>query len=272
MTIDTVTRMHEDTAYTVDGAGPPVVLVHGMGLNRDMWDWQHAALAERFTVIRYDLLGHGESAKRAGPYRMVDFVDQLARLMDGLAVAPCGLVGFSLGGLIVRAFALAHPTRVAALAILNSAHDRSDAERAAMRVRLELAFEKGPQATIDAALERWFTDDYAARHPETLVRVRHWMMANDPQVYPEIYRVLAEGDADLATSITAIECPTLVLACSEDHGNSPDMAQRMAALMPNARAEIVPDLKHMGLAEDPPAINRILVPFLADVLSPSPNR
>ncbi|MCG8547941.1 MAG: alpha/beta fold hydrolase [Alphaproteobacteria bacterium] len=267
-----MTQSLEDTAHVVDGSGPPVVLVHGMGLNRDMWDWQHAALAERFTVIRYDLLGHGESAKRPGPYGMSDFVDQLARLMGALGVGPCGLVGFSLGGLIVRAFALAHPSRVAALAILNSAHDRSDAERAAMRDRLALAVQHGPGATIDAALERWFTEDFAAWHPDVLDRVRQWMAANDPQVYPEIYRVLAESDAELATTIAAIECPTLVLACSEDHGNSPDMARRMAALIPNARAEVVVGLRHMGLAEDPAAINKILVPFLQETLSVAPDR
>ena len=266
-----MTHLLGDTAYTVDGTGPPVMLVHGMGLNREMWDWQHDALAERFTVIRYDLLGHGESGKRPGPYGMSDFVDQLARLMDAAEVGPCGLVGFSLGGLIVRAFALAHPSRVAALAILNSAHDRGDAERAAMRDRLALAVQHGPAATIDAALARWFTEDFATRRPDVLDRVRQWMAANDPQVYSEIYRVLAESDADLATSIAAIECPALVVACSEDHGNSPDMAQRMAALMPNACAAIVPGLKHMGLAEDPAAISRILVPFLQEALTAGPD-
>lgn len=92
--------------------------------------------------------------------------------------------------------------------------------------------------------------------------------ANDPAVYPEIYRVLAEGDADLAHSVAAIRCPTLVLACGEDHGNSPEMARRMAALIPNARAVMVPRLKHMGLAEDPDAIAPILVPFLEETLSP----
>ena len=267
-----MTHLLEDTAYAVDGTGPPVVLVHGMGLSRAMWDWQHAALAERYTVIRYDLLGHGESAKRPGPYGMADFVDQLVRLMDALHVGRCGLVGFSLGGLIVRAFTLAYPGRVAALAILNSAHDRSDTERAAMRERLALAVERGPGATIDAALERWFTADFAARRPDVLDRVRQWMTANDPQVYPEIYRVLAESDADLATTIAAIECPVLVLACSEDHGNSPGMARRMAALIPNARAAVVPGLRHMGLAEDPAAITRILVPFLQEALTAGPDR
>ena len=254
------------TAYVVDGDGPPVVLVHGMGLNRAMWDWQLPPLLERFRVVRYDLLGHGDSDAPADGCSMDDLVRQLDGLLDHLNIPRCALVGFSLGGLIVRAYAVTHPARVRALAILNSAHGRTDAERAGMRDRLERAITLGHVATIDAALERWFTEDFAARHPEVLDRVRRWMEANDPKVYPQVYRVLAESDADLATSIRSIRCPTLVLACEEDHGNSPDMARRMAALIPGARTAIIPRLRHMALAEDPAAVSDHLVPFLEKAL------
>ncbi len=255
------------TAFETAGDGPPVVLAHGLGMARPMWDWQWEALTRRLRVVRYDLLGHGDSAKPKGPYSLTRFADQLEALLDGLDIAACGLVGFSLGGMIVRAFALAHPERVAALAILNSAHDRTDAERAAVLLRVEQAGRLGPRATVEAALERWFTEDYAARHPDVLARVQRWILANDPEVYPAIYRVLAEGDAELAEAIAAIQCPALVVTGGEDHGNSPDMARRMAALIPGARAEIIPGLKHMGLAEDPAAFNSLLVPFLEEALT-----
>ena len=255
------------TVARSDGDGPPVVLVHGMGLNLNMWDWQMPFLAPRFRVTRYDLLGHGGSDKPVKTYEMADFVGQLARLMDALDMARGALVGFSLGGLIVRAFALAHPDRVSALAILNSAHDRSDAERAGLLERLALATREGHGATVEMALARWFTKDFAARRPDVIDLVRRWMYANDQRVYPLIYRVLAEGDRPLSKAIDAIRAPTLVLACEWDHGNSPAMAERMAARIPGARAATVPGLKHMGLAEDPEAIARILVPFLEDALA-----
>jgi pimeloyl-ACP methyl ester carboxylesterase len=257
----------DDTAAVIEGEGPPVILVHGMGLNRCMWVWQLPTLTPRFRVVRYDLLGHGDSDKPVKTYGMDDFVDQLARLMDALKVARCALVGFSLGGLIVQAFTLAHPDRVSALAILNAGHDRSDAERAGMLARLDQATRFGHVATVDAALERWFSEEFAARRPDVLDCVRRWMTATDPEVYPLIYRVLVEGDRPLAGAIAAIRCPTLVLACALDHGNSPAMARRMAALIPGARAEIVSGLKHMGLAENPDAIARILGPFLEDALA-----
>ena len=97
--------------------------------------------------------------------------------------------------------------------------------------------------------------------------MREWVMANDAKVYPAIYRVLAEGDSELTDSIAAIRCPTLVLTGGEDHGNSPEMAERMAALIPGARVEIVPGLKHMGLIERPDAFNEMLLAFLEEALN-----
>jgi 3-oxoadipate enol-lactonase len=259
----------DGTAFESAGEGPPVVLVHGLGMTREMWDWQWPALTGRFQTVRYDLLGHGASDKPRETYSLTRFADQIAALMDGLEIDRAALVGFSLGGMIVRAFALAHPERVTALAILNSAHDRTEEERAAVLVRVEQAAKAGPRVTLEAALERWFTPGYGADHPEVLARVRRWILANDPDVYPLIYRVLAEGDSELAGAIAAIRSPTLVMTGGEDHGNSPDMARRMAELIPGARCEIVPGLRHMGLAEDPEAFNRPLLNFLGEILGTS---
>lgn len=253
------------TVYEVDGSGPTVVLVHGLGMNRFMWDWQWDALRARFCVVRYDLLGHGESAKPRRSYSMEDFVDQLLGLAEALKLERFALVGFSLGGLIAQAFTLAHPGRVVALAILNAAHDRTEAQREAVRARVAQAAAEGPAATVEAAMERWFTEDFAARRPEVLERVRRWILANDPAVYPAAYRVLAEADAPLAKAIEAIGCPTLVITGEDDRGNAPAMARRMAGLIPGARAEILPGLRHMALAEDPEAVAALLIPFLEGV-------
>ena len=261
-----------ETAYDISGDGPPVMLVHGLGLNRGMWQWQLPALTPQFTVITYDFLGHGESANPEGACNLSLFAQQLAALLDDIGVERCAVVGFSLGGMIARSFALSHAQRVSALVILNSAHDRSEVERDAIRKRVEQARKSGPSATVDAALERWFTPGTATRDPEMMALIRRWVLANDPAVYPDIYRVLAEGDSELAEAISAIGCPTLVMTGEQDNGNSPDMARRMAALIPGARAEIVPGLRHMGLAEAPERFNRPIVAFLEQVLAAAVRR
>ena len=255
-----------ETAWERHGSGPTVVLIHGFGLNRAMWQWQLPALAPHFTVLTYDLLGHGESPPPAGTPSLAMFSRQLLGLMDRCDIDRAALVGFSLGGMIARRAALDHADRLSALAILNSPHDRSPAEREAVRLRVRQTEAQGPSANVKPALERWFTPAFRAEAPETIALVRAWIAGNDPALYPRIYRVLAEGDAELVQGLERIACPTLVMTGEDDPGNTPAMARTMAGRIPGARLAILPGLRHMALAEAPQAVNAPLRAFLRNAL------
>ena len=254
----------DETAWERHGSGPPVVLIHGFGLNRAMWQWQLPALTPHFSVLTYDLLGHGESAPPAETPSLAIFSRQLLGLLDRCGVEHAAVVGFSLGGMIARRFALDRPDRLSALAILNSPHDRGPAEREAVRARVRETEAHGPSANVEPALERWFTPGFRAEAPDTIALVRAWITRNDPAVYPQIYQVLAEGDAELVQWLERIACPTLVMTGSDDPGNTPAMAQAMAGLIPGARLVILPGLRHLALAEQPAAVNAPLCAFLRD--------
>jgi pimeloyl-ACP methyl ester carboxylesterase len=252
--------------YSIAGQGFPLVLLHGVGMTHEMWDRQVEGLSRRFRVVTYDLLGHGQSPKPRGPYPFADFVSQLRELSDHIGLERFGLAGFSFGGMVARAAAIAMPERIAALAVLNSPHARTDAERADIRKRLEQVRESGPAATVDVALQRWFTPEHAANHPEDLALVRRWVLANDKDGYASAYERLVEGDAELAEPIRKIACPSLFMSCEHDYGNSPAMVEKMAGLVRNARLVIVPRLRHMGLFEDPTPFNAALLDFFGATL------
>lgn len=264
-------RASAETAYDMQGSGPAVALIHGLGLNRRMWQWQLPALVPHFSVLSYDLLGHGESAR---PTRVPDltlFSEQLLRIMDSLGVERAAIVGFSLGGMIARRFAIDHPDRLWAMVILHSAHDRTSAQREAVAKRVEQVEASGASSTVDAALERWFSPDFRLSNPQVMALVREWIMGNDPRTYPGAYRVLAEGDIEIAGNLDNISCPTLVVTGDQDAGNSPDMAMAMAKAIPGAFAVVLPGLRHMGLAESPLAYNARLLSFLQKVLARGPD-
>ena len=261
------TQDSQATAFELQGSGPAVALVHGLGLNRAMWQWQLPALIPHFNVLTYDLFGHGESSMPVGVPDLTMFSEQLLRLMDRCGFERAAVVGFSLGGMIARRFALDHPDRLSAVAILHSAHDRTPAEREAILKRVRQSEGRGPSSTAGAALERWFTAEFRAANPAVMTLIRDWITSNDPTVYPGIYRVLAEGDVEIAGDIDRISSPTLVMTGEEDAGNSPDMAKKMAARIAGAREVILPGLRHMALAESPRAFNAPLVAFLRDALS-----
>ena len=124
----------------------------------------------------------------------------------------------------------------------------------------------GPSANVDSALERWFTPAIRAREPELIALIRRWITSNDPAVFSRLYRVLAEADAEIAWGLERIACPTLVMTGEDDPGNTPAMSRAMAEIIPGARLEILPGLRHMALAESPAAINAPLCAFLRRAL------
>ncbi len=259
--------IHDGTTYDLTGPddAPVVVLIHGLGLTRAVWQWLVPDLT-KFRVLTYDLIGHGETAPPDGEPTLKDLSDQLAHLLDRVNIDKAAIVGFSLGGMVARRFAQDHPHRTTALAILHSAYRRAPQAQTAIEARVIQAEAEGPAATVEAALQRWYTDAARASRPDLMDLTRKWVLANDPKVYPKLYRILANGVDEVSAPQPPITAPTLVLTADEDHGNSPDMSIAIATEIPRARLVILKGLRHMALAEDPPAVNRPVVDFLTEVL------
>jgi (E)-2-((N-methylformamido)methylene)succinate hydrolase len=213
-------------------------------------------------LVRYDMLGHGASAKPPGPYRLDDFVAQLDRLAGALALDRFDLAGFSMGGLVAEAFAARFPERVGRLALLNTLHDRSAAERAAIAKRLAQAEAGDLDRSIAAALARWLTPAFRAAQPDAVASIERRLRANDRAAYLASYRVFATADAEVLALIDRIRCPTLVLTGEDDVGSTPAMARALAARLPAATLAILPGLRHLALFEAPAEVASALVPFL----------
>lgn len=252
--------------YGTPGA-PAVVLIHGFGLNRTIWQWMIPALEDGYDIIAYDLYGHGDSVPPPEGPSLPLFSRQLQGVLDACEVDSAAITGFSLGGMIARRFAMDHPNRCRALVILHSQHLRSPDAQAAIEARVVQAEEEGPEATVDAALERWFTDDFRAQNPEMMALVRGWVTSNDKAVYPAIYSVLATGVTEIAAPKPPLRLPALVVTADEDFGNGPDMTRAIAAEIEGGEALVLPGLRHMALAEDPDAVNVPVRAFLDRVLT-----
>lgn len=256
------------TAFDECGQGPAIVLVHGLGLARWMWRGQVPELSERFNVVSYDLIGHGETPALTTKVTLNDFADQLLELVDHLGVRQCAVIGFSIGGLIVRQFARAHPDRVWALVIANSAHRRTGAERAAVRNRADQARRHGPASTSQAAIERWFTADHIERNPATMAEVRNQIETNDADSYADAYEVLVTGDQQVAEALVEVPAPVQAITASDDAGNSVRMSQEMAREAARGECYVVPGLRHMGLLEAPALFNAPILEFLCRAAPP----
>lgn len=256
----------EGTAYDLIGpvGGPAVVLIHGLGLSRSTtWGVIGPILARQFRVLCYDLPGHGQSARHKGALTLTTLSNQLITLIDHLDLRRAALIGFSLGGMINRRVALDHPTRVSALAILNSPHERDPELQARVEAQARDADAGGPAATIDAALERWFTPDFRDQNPKDVDTIRQTVLATDPASYAAHRLVLAQGVTELIGSAPPLRLPTLVMTCENDSGSTPAMARAIASEIADSQCLILPTLRHLGLIEAPQAFAGRLTQFLS---------
>ena len=255
------------SVYDLSGPAdaPVIVLVHGLGLNRHVWEKFSSRLSHRYRVLNYDLYGHGESAPAPGTPSLTMFSEQLLGLLDELAIEQCSIIGFSLGGMINRRFAMDHPERLRAMAILNSPHEREPEAQKLVEQRALDSAAGGPGATLDATIERWFTADFIAAHPDLIATVRGWVLANNPESYALCRQVLAFGVVELIRPQPPITHPTLIITCEHDSGSTPAMSQAIASEINGAQVIIVPGLQHMGLCENPSFFVAALVEFLEEL-------
>lgn len=107
-------------AYRTAGRGPVVVLVHGMAGSSATWQHVMPALAERYTVVALDLLGHGESAKPPGDYSLGAHASLIRDLLNALGHERATCIGQSLGGGIVLQFAYQFPERCERIVLVGS--------------------------------------------------------------------------------------------------------------------------------------------------------
>src|SRR6266540_5111636 len=101
--------------YDTQGSGPVVTLSHSLACNLHMWDAEAKALAGRYTVLRFDTRGHGETSAPEGAYSLDQMADDLKGLLDGLGITETHFVGLSVGAVIVQNIALRHPSMVKSL-------------------------------------------------------------------------------------------------------------------------------------------------------------
>lgn len=255
----------DGTAYDLIGpeGAQCVVLIHGLGLSRDLWEAHLPAFAG-YRVLLYDLYGHGESAPPPEAASLTVFADQLAGLMAHVGVPRAHVVGFSIGGMINRRFALDYTEQVASLVILNSPHDRGADAQEAVEERAKSVRDHGAFSTLDAALERWFTARYLENGKGPAL-VRHWRGLADTEGYAQTAWVLAHGVRELIAPEPAIDVAALVMTCENDSGSTPDMSRAIAAEIDGADVIVVPELQHLGLMERPELFTGPVIRFLKQV-------
>lgn len=248
-------------AHDVHGpeGAPVVVLGSSLGTDRRMWDEQLPALAERFRVVRYDHLGHGESPVPQQPVTVADLATGVVALMDALGVERAHHVGLSLGGAVAQWLAVHRAARVDRMALVCTAADFAPAQR--WRDRAGTVRGEGTASLVESTLGRWFTPAFgdAARQQELLDGLR----ATSDAGYAACCEALASFE--VRGELGRVRAPTLVISGREDPATPPARGEELVAGISAgggmAWLEVVPGA-HLASVESAETVTRLLLAHL----------
>jgi pimeloyl-ACP methyl ester carboxylesterase len=247
-------------AFSVEGAGPPLFLIHGIGASRHSWDGVLTTLKSHFRCISYDLRGHGRSPAPPPPYTLDDLVEDLEALRSELGIERAHIAGHSLGGMIGPAYARRYPQQVLSLGLLSTAAFRSPEDGAKVRGVVQDMRNRGIGPVLETLKERWFTPEFAARCPDVIERRMRQVIETDAEVFLSVFDIYA--GTEMGPWLSEIRHPCLVLTGENDGGCNPRLNRQMAAALSRSSLEMLPNLRHAILLEAPDAVAARMLEFL----------
>jgi 3-oxoadipate enol-lactonase len=235
------------SAFSVEGSGPPLFLIHGIGASRHSWDGLVAHLKDDFRCITYDLRGHGKSPVPPPPYTLDDLVDDLERLRDELGIESAHFAGHSLGGMIGPAYARRYPERVRSVGLYSTAAFRTEDDAAKVKGVVAAMRAKGIAPVLETLRDRWFTPEFAARRPDVIERRMQQVIDTNKDVFLSVFDIYAE--TEMAPWLSAIQQPCLVLTGENDGGCNPRLNAEIAGALPDSELVVLNGLRHAILLE-----------------------
>jgi pimeloyl-ACP methyl ester carboxylesterase len=261
-----------------------VVIFQGVTLSSRVWAKQFDSFpAAGFRAVAFDSRGHGESRAGATGHSLDNLADDLRTVLEALDLRDVVLVGHSMGGMTVQAFAIRHPDvvdeRVCGLVLLSTSSYNlvSDARR--VRGAVDKVVKIGPdvatfmrQRNLGLLLARiGFGDD---PHPSHVEATRQMLAGCDSRTTREAVSALLQ--LDLTDGLPKVQVPTLVVVGTADALTPPRDARRIAEIMPDARLVELEGGGHMLMYERTEELDALVMDFArgctTEAVRPAPPR
>lgn len=238
-----------------EGAGEPLILLHGMGYSARYWLPQIKAFAKDYRVIAWNM-------PEPAPLTFAALSQSLAALMDSLHITRAHILGHSMGGMVALDFAATYPARVKSLILFGASAafppPDSDFARAFVAARLAPLEAGGGMAAVAAEMAR---DHFGPRADPQGVKISADILAACP---PESYRrqLACLTRFDRREALAALAVPTLVIAAENDINAPAKGVEKMSAKIPGATYVCLQGVGHLANLEQPDAFNRVVLDFL----------
>lgn len=245
-----------------EGTGDPVLLLHGLGGDHTVWDYQIPTLARSYRVLAPDLRGHGRSPLPDGArYTFEEIEGDVRKLLDERKTGPVHLVGISGGGLLALRLLVDDPGRVRSLAVFGSMGHMDNHTRAVAQNWADTLRDEGPAAYSRRLARDLFAPDWLEANLDFAERIAKLQEARD--LRGVVQWALAMSDFDLRPRLPRVHTPTLILHGLDDGVVDPSHARLLRQAIPGSEVRLFPNTGHLIPIERPDETGQILLDWFA---------
>jgi 3-oxoadipate enol-lactonase len=237
--------------YEVEGEGPPLLLIMGLGGNRLGMAPAVPMLSDAYRCITFDHRGTGESDMPPGPYTIDAMADDVAGLIGELDLGPVNAVGWSLGGCVLQSLLIHHAEKLDTAVLLSTLPAYTEVQHAWLDGMLALRAAGADPLVLNTALLPWaFTP--RTLHDHAKARELLELMGNDPMpTSNEGYAAQAQAirTYDSRPDLPSVTTPTLILVGAEDVLTPPSQSIEINERIPHSKLVVLPRGSHGMLLE-----------------------
>jgi 3-oxoadipate enol-lactonase len=254
--------------YDLQGAGEPLVLIHGAQGDRSMFAGTVPAFVNQFRVLTFDQRGSGESEKPDMAYSIALLADDTAALMDQVGFTSAHMVGVSMGGMIAQEFVLRHPHKVRSLVLGCTTPGGPKAVRFGgdALARAYTTEPLSPEERGRALAEAAFTKGYIEQHPEIIPAMIEARRQRPLDPVALSHRMEAAYAHNAYDRLAQIACPTLVITGKDDVLISWENSRILAERIPGAKLVLLEPAGHVFWMEQPEKSLEAILGFLRENL------
>ena len=252
-----------DCDFTVQGSGPALFLTHGIGAAKNAWRFMISELSKHFTVVTYDLRGHGKSPVTNKNFTLEDLVLDLEKIREKTNIEKGHFMGHSLGGMIAPAYAKKFPNRVLSVGLLSTVAGRSEEDRNNVLKIISEMESSGIERTLQKLTTRWFTDKFISENPDLVKNRLKQVVDTDPQVFLNVFKIYA--NTEMISWLKNLSSPCLLMTGENDVGCSPEHNKKMANELKNSKLVVLPKYKHSFLIEAPAEVSKNIIQFIKNI-------
>ena len=242
------------------------VLIHGLSETRKVWWRQTAYLEPDMRVVSYDIRGFGDSPTGAADGTVQQMADDVAQLLSAFETGPAWLIGFSMGGVIAQRFALDFPEFTKGLVLIASSCTVGRGGQEFFHHRIDQVTAGGLESLADTndvdARGCFYSDDEDLINEYRALRVS---AVRDPAGYLNACNaMLGIADNPLTQEVSAIRCPTLVIAGEHDPYCPPKASKMISDAIPGADLTVIDGAGHCMQFEASGQLNDRITTFIGE--------